>query len=148
MRMVFLAALAWLGACATSAGPPAAANASDARDCAVMSAVLKQHYKIEPGSRLHIQRGDPGARPDYPITCDFKAAGIAIEDYDYGRKATSREDFQGWVSFSRPHYPAATSAIVETGYLLGPLAGAGRTCTLRRAGAGWIVETCEMTWVS
>jgi hypothetical protein len=153
MRLAFTAAIAALAlsACATAAPPSSGANnVSDGRDCAVMTAILKQQYKVEPNSRLHIQRGDPKAadQSGFRITCDFKAAGIPIEDYDYSHQNTSREDFQGWISFAKPTYPRPTTAVIETGYLIGPLAGAGQTCTVQSGVAGWTVNECKMSWVS
>jgi hypothetical protein len=136
-----------LSACTTTPAE-SAANVSNGRDCAVMTAVLKQHHKIEPGSRLKLQRGDPKQPDAYHITCDFKAAGIPIEDYDYDFVSTGRENFQGWINFAKPTYPQPTLAVVETGYLIGPLAGAGFRCTVRSGVAGWTVEKCEQAWIS
>ena len=142
-----IAALALVSCTTTGGATPGAKNVSDGNDCAVMTAILKQHYKIDANTRLHILRGDPSQPDDYRITCDFKAAGVPIEDYDYAFKSTSRENFQGWVSFSKPSY-SGTTATVETGYLMGPLAGAGQKCTVQSGVAGSTVTECKMSWIS
>ncbi|HVY02620.1 MAG TPA: hypothetical protein VG983_03100 [Caulobacterales bacterium] len=151
MRFVILAAFALaassLAACATPSAPAASHVAADARDCAVMAAVLTQHYKIAEGSPLHLQRGDPNDPEAYRITCDFKAVGAPIEDYDYERPSTV-QNFQGWLNFAPPSYPTLTTAIIETGSLLGPLAGSGQKCTLHKGDGGWTVDECKMTWIS
>jgi len=138
-----------VAACAAAPGAPAARNVSDARDCAVMTAVLRQHYEISAGSRMHIQRGDP--RTDDPvafrITCDFAAAGAPLADYDYSH-APDAHGYQGWIGFQKPRFDRGGRATIETGAVAGPLAGSGARCILSRTGAGWRVDACTMTWIS
>lgn len=151
MRFALLIAALALSACATA--PPAANETrSDARDCAVMTAVLKQHYKIEAGTRFRVDRNDGPMSPDdkrFRITCDFKAAGVLIEDYDHNRPPAPPPNFQSWIKFpAKPTYPDASRAEIDAGYLLGPLAGAGVKCSLAREGAEWRVGACKQTWIS
>jgi hypothetical protein len=137
-----------LSGCQTTPAEPTNANVSDARDCAVMTAILKQHHKIEAGTRYHIVRGNPNAPEEFRVTCDFKAAGIPIEDYDFNRKSTV-QDFQGRIDFDKPTYPTANTAKVAFGSLIGPLAGSGQECDLRRQGSDWVIDgKCRMTWIS
>jgi hypothetical protein len=150
MRTLLLAAAFALTGCAT---PGAAKESrSDARDCAVMTAMLKQHYKIETGTRFRINRNDgPRAKDEktFRITCDFKAAGVPIDDFDHNRPSAPPPNFQSWIAFpSKPTYTDATHAEIDAGYLLGPLAGAGVRCSLTRDGAGWRVGECKNTWIS
>ena len=155
MRLAFaiLAAASALAACDTTpayppqAPPPRPVVTSAARDCAIMIAVVRDHYKPAPGTHLRIQRGDPTAADAFRINCDFKAAGLPIDDYDYGHQ-NKPGDFQGWLSFTKPTYPAPRTAKVDTGYLIAPLAGAGHRCTVRNEGGAWRVERCEVSWVS
>jgi hypothetical protein len=147
--LLIAAALAGLSACASA--PPRGANVSDARDCAVMTAMLQQHYKIDASSPYRLDRGDgptaPGDEP-YRITCDFAAAGVAIQTYDHSRPGAPPPNFQSWIKFLKPAYPDASTAIIESGSLLGPLAGSGKRCTLRRENDAWRVGACTMTWIS
>jgi hypothetical protein len=149
MRTLLIAAFALIG-CVTA--PPANETRSDARDCAVMTAVLKQHYKIEAGTRFRVDRNDGPMSPDdkrFHITCDFKAAGVPIEDYDHNRTPAAPPNFQSWIKFpAKPTYTDASHAEVDAGYLLGPLAGAGVRCSLKREAADWRVGECKNTWIS
>jgi hypothetical protein len=149
MRSVLIAAFALMG-CATA--PPSNETRSDARDCAVITAMLKQHYKIEAGTRFRVDRNDGPMSPDdkrFRITCDFKVAGVPIEDYDHNRAPAPPPNFQSWIKFpARPTYADATHAEIDAGYLLGPLAGAGVRCGLTREGADWRVGECKMSWIS
>lgn len=149
MRTLLIAALFALTGCATQANGD---TRSDARDCAVMTAMLKQHYKIEEGTRFRIQRNNGPKAADeksFLITCDFKAAGVPIEDYDHNRAPAPPPNFQSWIMFpSKPTYADAAHAEIDAGYLLGPLAGAGIRCSLTRDGANWRVGQCKMTWIS
>ena len=151
MRLALLIAALAISACATAA-PAANETRSDARDCAVITAVLKQHYKIEAGTRYSIDRNDGPMAPSetrFRITCDFKGAGVPIEDYDHNRAPAPPPNFQSWIKFpAKPTYSDATHAEIDAGYLLGPLAGAGVRCGLTREGAAWRVGECKMTWIS
>jgi len=154
MRLAFaILAASVLAACEstppeTPIPPPAKPlSISDARDCAVIIAVVREQYKPAPGTHLRIQRGDPTTSDDFRITCDFRAAGLPIDDYDYGHK-NKPGDFQGWLSFSKPTYPASRTAKVDTGYLIAPLAGAGHHCTVSNEGGVWRLQRCEVSWVS
>ncbi|MEJ0022376.1 MAG: hypothetical protein WDN76_02235 [Alphaproteobacteria bacterium] len=117
-----------------------------------MTAVLKQHYKIESETRLRIDRNDGPVAPGdkrFHVTCNFKAAGVPIEDYDHNLPSTPPPKFQSWVRFpSKPVYADANHAELDAGYLLGPLAGAGVRCNLARDGANWRVAECKNTWIS
>jgi hypothetical protein len=150
MRTLFLIAAFALSACATPA--PAKEVRSDARDCAVLTAVLKQHYKIEQGTRFRIDRNDgPAAKGEkvFRVTCDFKKAGVPIEDYDHKRPSAPPPNFQSWIRFpAKPVYADAAHATVDAGYLLGPLAGAGVRCSLTRDGVDWTIGECKNTWIS
>jgi hypothetical protein len=149
MRTLLLATLLLAG-CAGAALSKEAR--SDARDCAVMTAVLKQHYKIESNTRFHIDRNDGDVAPGdkrFRVTCNFKKAGVPIEDYDHKRPSAPPPNFQSWIIFpAKPTYVDATHAEIDAGYLLGPLAGAGVRCSLTREGADWRVGECKNTWIS
>jgi hypothetical protein len=148
MRTLLITALALTG-CATQAG---ADTRSDARDCAVMTAVLKQQYKIEEGTRFRIDRNNgPKAKGEkvFRITCDFRKAGVPIDDYDHKRPSAPPPNFQSWIKFAtKPIYADANHAEIDAGYLLGPLAGMGVRCSLTRDGAGWKIAECKNTWIS
>ena len=150
MRVVSLliAAIA-LTACASPRAAGAGGVAS-AKDCAVISAVLTQHYKIDAETPYRLDRGDgPKAKdePRFLMRCSF--TGIPVKIYDHNRPQTPPPNFQAWIKFpTRPTYPDANSAEVDAGSLLGPLAGAGEHCTLKREGAEWRVQDCKMTWIS
>ncbi len=125
---------------------------SDARDCAVMTAVLRQHYKIQAGTPYRIDRNNGPMAPSdtrFRITCDFKAAGVPIEDYDHSKAPAPPPNFQSWIKFpAKPVYADASHAGIDAGYLLGPLAGAGVRCSLTRGGSQWRVGECKMMWIS
>lgn len=150
MRFSILIAAFALSACATKT--PVNESVSDARDCAVMTAVLKQHYKVEAGTRFRIDRNNGPRNADekvFSITCDFKQAGVPIEDYDHALPSAPPPGFQSWIKFpAKPTYVDANYAEVDAGYLLGPLAGAGVKCSLAREATGWRVRECKNTWIS
>lgn len=150
-----------LAACATTppatSGPPAAqpaptapaANTSDARDCAVFATVLREQHHVDASTPFRLQRGSAARNDTYFITCDFAAMGIPVKDYDYAHvDGPGRENFQPWLTLGKPDYPTPDSAIVATGSLIGPLAGSGVRCFLKKAGAGWTLMRCEQAWVS
>ncbi|MGE3866844.1 MAG: hypothetical protein AB7G04_08005 [Hyphomonadaceae bacterium] len=154
MRALVLAML--LAACAEhpKADPRRAAGdvfASET-DCAVIQAVLTQHYKLDANSPFRLDRGDGPGDPDNPnfrIACPFP--GLPVKTYDHSAPPASSPNFQAWIKVpARPVYPDASTAIVETGSLLGPLAGSGVKCTLTRAEnpREWRVRACTMTWIS
>lgn len=147
--MIAAASALALASCQTApAETPTGANVSDARDCAVMTAILRQHHKIEAGTRYHIVRSNPNAPEEFRVTCDFKAAGIPIEDYDFNRPSTV-QNFQGRIDFDKPTYPTASTATIQFGSLIGPLAGSGQECKLKRTGSDWVIDgECKMTWIS
>ncbi len=145
-RLILVAALTLTSACAAQRN----AGAASAQDCAVIGAVLKQHYQIEANTPYRLDRGDgPKAKdePRFRIACQFP--DIPIKDYDHNRPQTPPPNFQSWIKFpARPAYPDATTAVVEAGSLLGPLAGSGVKCTLKRNGRDWQIQKCDMTWIS
>jgi hypothetical protein len=147
MRHVFLIAVMALSACAAAGKMTSAA---DTRDCAVIEAVLKQHYQIKADTPYRLDRGDgPKAKDEktFRIACAFP--DIPIKDFDHNRPSAPPPNFQSWIKFpTRPTYPNASTAVVEAGSLLGPLAGSGVKCTLNRAGNAWRVQKCDMTWIS
>ena len=152
MKHVIVLALLALAACATSApSEPAGLPMSDARDCAVFTTVLRDHYRVDESTPYRLQRGNTASDDaTYLITCDFAAAGIVVRDYDYARiNGPGRENFQSWLQLSKPEYPTPDKAIVAAGSLLGPLAGSGVRCFLdRSARNAWTLARCEQAWVS
>lgn len=154
MKRALLGLLA-LAACATqptapTASPtPSAANASDARDCAVFATVLREQFHVDASTAYRLQRGSAARNDTYFITCDFAAMGIPVKDYDYAHvDGPGRDNFQPWLQLNKPEYPSPDSAIVAAGSLIGPLAGSGVRCFLKKAGAGWALSRCEQAWVS
>jgi hypothetical protein len=146
MIRTVLFAVVVLTACAAQRG----AGAASAQDCAVIGAVLKQHYQIEANTPYRLDRGDgPSGKgePNFKVACAFP--DIPIKDYDHARPSAPPPNFQSWIRFpKRPDYPDSSTAIIEAGSLLGPLAGSGVKCTLKRAGGDWRVQQCDMTWIS
>lgn len=150
-RIAILACLLTLAACATTrAEMPAGLPMSDARDCAVFATVLRDHFKVDASTPYRLQRGDTSNdETTYLITCDFAADGIPVREYDYAHvDGPGRENFQPWLKLFKPTYPTPDSAVVEAGSLLGPLAGSGGRCFLKKTGAAWALERCEQTWIS
>lgn len=124
-----------------------AANVSDKRDCAVFAGLLRHAFPSASEIQPRLQRGDPAKPDDYRITCDFSAESLAIQDYDYSRPSTPGA-FQGWVSFGKPTYPTTDTATATISVVVGPLAGSGKECSLRRFGEGWEVNYCRTVWMS
>lgn len=146
MKRSLLFAAVLLASCAAQRN----ASAANAQDCAVIGAVLKQHYQLQADTPYRLDRGDgrmAKGETRFRIACKF--SDIPIKDYDHQRPHTPPPNFQSWIKFpTRPVYPDATTAVVEAGSLLGPLAGSGVKCTLKRDGRAWQVQKCDMTWIS
>jgi hypothetical protein len=149
MRAILIPIVFVLAACAAQGGPARRAVANRA-DCAVIEAVLKQHYEIRADTPYRLDRGDgPRANGEraFRIRCQFP--DVPIKSYDHNAPHTPPPNFQAWIKFpAAPTYPDKGVAIIEAGSLLGPLAGSGVKCTLKRAGDAWHVEKCGMTWIS
>lgn len=147
MRVALIALALALSGCATA---QTTGGVASTRDCAVIGAVLTQHYQIKSDTPYRLDRGNGPSAPDekpFRIACQF--ADIPIQDYDHNRPPTPPPNFQSWIKFpTRPIYPDPNTAIVEAGSLLGPLAGSGVKCTLKRESEAWRVQDCSMTWIS
>lgn len=155
MKRLVIAAFFALGACATPKAAPTnpatpSVSQSDRRDCAVFATILRDQYHVDEKTAYRLQRGNPAdPATDYRITCDFAAAGIPVRDYDYAHvNGPGRENFQPWLQLNKPEYPSPDSAVVAAGSLIGPLAGSGLRCFLKKTAGTWALERCEQAWVS
>jgi hypothetical protein len=134
MRALVLLLL--LAACAHEAPSPGPAT-SDARDCAVLAAVIQNRFPEGLPEGPALKRRDD----DFAITCDFSAKGLFVPDL-YTDRA------QGTFWFVRPEYPSANAAVVRIGVQLAPMVGYGQRCMLTQAAAGWAVDQCVPEWMS
>ncbi len=130
-----IAAALVLAACGTTATPTQDTSVADnGNDCAVITAVLRDHYGFGTEKPAPPVRLVSGFQP----RCDWDRMGVTLAEPDSYRGLT----------FDRPKYTRSGSTI-ETSLVYGPLAGSGYVCSLRSGFAGWtVVGECQMTWVS
>lgn len=140
-----LASTALLGACATpkQPGPDGPPTGGDGDDCAVITAIAKEHYRFNDTDNRPLPIRFEG---DYAPRCDWSRYGLAFQPYDPDAPGDPRERVR-WVSFARPVYDGR-GAVVATGVMHGPLAGMGYECRVHSGFAGWTVGECRNTWVS
>jgi len=152
MRAIILAASAavavTVSACATSAEPAPSGAVSDAGDdCAVIAAVMTQHYRFNTTDNRPPPLWLDGRGTDWAPTCDWSRYGLTFaRTFDPAAPRREGERVQ-WVSFTRPVYDSG-GAVVETGILHGPLAGMGHECRVLSGFAGWTLGECTPTWIS
>lgn len=115
-------------------------------DCAVLSAVIRQHYTFKPDGKpiwLTLDGAESGSR--WQTECDWKRLGNIV--YDAGPTPPPELMKLPHLSFQPPRYDAE-GALVRTSFTVEPLAGAGYECRVRSGVAGWSVSACTMTWIS
>ncbi len=125
--------MAAISSCATDAANSQQAAATSARDCPVIEAVVREHYKFDKNNPPLPVREDDGWAP----ACDFSKDGIALKPWSSGE----------FVVFQKPVYDSQ-GAMVRTSLVHGPAAGKGYECRLRSGVAGWTVSECKVAWVS
>lgn len=153
MRVANLIALgaSALVACACAAIPPASDSVSAptamplSNDCAVITALAKEHYKFGPDNAPPPLK--PGGDEGWTPHCDFSAHGFTFTDYVQPMPGADPRQSLKWVAFQKPSYDG-TGAVVLTEIMHGPLAGIGYECRLHSGFAGWTVGECKTSWVS
>lgn len=151
LMSVAAVAVTLLSACATTAPmpplPPTGVDVSSGQDCAVFSAIAREHYRFaeNPPPPLWASVEEEGGGR-YVVRCDWARLGVPMggEIYDPDHATPGRFS---WVRFERPRY-LGTRALVATGIMHGPLAGMGYECEVVSGIAGWTVTGCRNTWVS
>ncbi|MBX9576534.1 MAG: hypothetical protein K2X07_12955 [Caulobacteraceae bacterium] len=135
-----LCAAVALTAC-TTAPTSDAQMVQNENDCAVIAAVAKEHYGFGADGPYPVRFSD-----DYSPACDWGQYGLAFVTPD-PVPPRDRENWPGWVSFSRPSYDSQ-GAVLDTDRVGGVFAGEGVRCRLRSGFAGWTVTDCELVWES
>jgi len=137
--------LAAVGSCANGMQAQAAPIYASDNDCAVMTAVAKEHYKFSADNPAPPLKGmdEQGWRP----ACDWSKQGLAFTDYNTVPKDADPRKNTQWVQFSQPRYDGQ-GAVIDTSIMHGPLAGMGYECRVRSGVAGWTVSECKTAWVS
>ena len=153
IRALSLSAILMLSACAAAPvtgqpAPGAGEVVATERDCAVIAAVAREHYRYDRQTPLPLQVVvEANGQPPFRLACEWSRWGLSFPRTFQPEQASTPGKPVQWVRFERPVYDS-DGATVETGYLVGPLAGAGKSCRLRSGVAGWTVVECRDTWIS
>lgn len=141
LKGLVVASAALLSACATDPGGPGTSTVADnGNDCAVIAAVLRDHYRFNttdnPAPTLWL------TGEDWRPQCDWGRYHVALGEVRYG----SPQATMGWVSVQQPRYDGE-GAVVHSGQRSGARVGGGVECRVRSGFAGWTATDCTPTWI-
>jgi hypothetical protein len=144
-RLAFLALPLLLAACASKPPPPPPVESSAINDCALLSAIGREHYSLtrdDPPLRVKLNGEDLAWTP----SCDWQAMGFNLVPAPAGATPTTGADASmGLVEFSRPHYDSG-GALVRVSIARAPAALTKEQCRVQPVGGasdGWKVTECK-----